>query len=111
MTKYYVLSRCYVGPNQHDINDVENILDGHYYYISTEPGRKNMSREVAITGWLGTTSDISKTAHGEFETIESAQAKISSEIGLPISKIRTKEQPHPFAIRVYFTTDTVRNKP
>lgn len=33
------------------------------------PGRKNMSHEICISGWLGTTNDISAKALGEFEIV------------------------------------------
>jgi hypothetical protein len=42
--------------------------------ICTKPGRKNMSHEECVDGWLGTTSDNSSHAHGEFETIEDARS-------------------------------------
>ena len=86
---FYVISTSYIGPNQHTVNDARNILDGDYYEICTTPGITNMSKEVRIDGWLGSTNDWSKTAHGEFETIEAARAKIEQEIGRPISECRT----------------------
>jgi hypothetical protein len=65
---FYVIETEYVGPNENP--------DSHTYHIQTCPGRKNMSHEPAVSGWLGTTNDWSRTAHGEFETIQAAQTKI-----------------------------------
>lgn len=47
----------------------------NYAEISTEPGRKNLSGEACLNGWLGTTNDCNRTAHGEYLTLEAAQGK------------------------------------
>jgi hypothetical protein len=72
MTKYYLVEANYVGPNKKD-------SDGNRYphgelFIQTCPGTTNMSHEERVTGWLGTTNDISQTAHGEFNALEDARA-------------------------------------
>lgn len=37
--------------------------------ISTAPGRTNLSREIKLNGWLGTTNDVSETALGEWTVV------------------------------------------
>jgi hypothetical protein len=73
-TQYYLINVKYVGPNKTDSS-------GHYYedagimYIQTVPGTKNMSGEPCHKGWLGTTNDVSQTAHGEFYSLFAAQCE------------------------------------
>lgn len=69
---YYVLTCTYAGPNpdQHPDDDVCT--------IETEPGRTNSSRETRTEGWLGTTNDWSRAAHGEFETKDEALAAVAA---------------------------------
>jgi hypothetical protein len=71
---YYLIEREYVGPNKRDSRG--NVIgDSRVMEIWNAPGVTNMSREVRIHGWLGTTADISSTACGEYETIEAARAE------------------------------------
>lgn len=37
--------------------------------LRTQPGRTNMSHEVRIEGWLGTTDDVEATALGQFVVV------------------------------------------
>lgn len=69
---YYVIESKYVGPNQ----DQAQYCDVDTIGIYTTPGKTNMSREVKLEGWLGTTNDWSEYAHGEYETVEAAEAAI-----------------------------------
>lgn len=46
--------------------------------VRTEPGRKNLSKEVLVKGWLGTTNDWSEYALGKFETEDEAWAAIDA---------------------------------
>jgi hypothetical protein len=69
---YYLISEKYVGPNEKD--SCGNFYgDGTIMRIETIPGTKNMSGEECTDGWLGTTNDYSRDAHGEFETLEDAR--------------------------------------
>lgn len=71
---FYLLSSDYVGPDKRDSHG--NIRgDSEVMSICTEPGRTNQSREVRVEGWLGTTNDTSRRAHGEFVTVEEARAE------------------------------------
>lgn len=67
---FYVIERKYVGPNQDQYADADTVG------IYTTPGRANMSKEVRLSGWLGTTNDWSEYAHGEYLTKEAAEAAI-----------------------------------
>ena len=62
MNKYYVLSKL-------NINGPEYIT---YWWISDTPGKTNGSKQPRTKGWLGTTSNVSYEAHGEFDTKEEA---------------------------------------
>lgn len=64
---YYIISEKYTGPNW------EEHLDSEMAWIQTYPGRTNMSNEERTEGWLGTTNDWSKSAHGEYDTLEEAR--------------------------------------
>jgi hypothetical protein len=67
-TAYYVIETNYVGPN--DLYDPDTIG------IYTQPAYGNMSKEPVVDGWAGTTNDWATYAHGEFDTLEDARAKI-----------------------------------
>lgn len=75
MTTYYVVETNYVGPNpgQH--------LNDHTFEITTKAPRTNMSGEVRTNGWLGTTNDWSKTAHGAYDSVDEARAAVVEELG------------------------------
>jgi hypothetical protein len=66
---YYITSSEYIGPNHPKVDTCITIM--------TVPGRTNVSREVRLAGWLGTTNDHSCYAHGEFETIDAARAHVA----------------------------------
>lgn len=74
-TTYYVLSSEYVGPN------LSERFNSHTVWISTKPGRTNMSNEPRTDGWLGTTNDWTHYAHGEFDTIDEAREAIIEMLG------------------------------
>lgn len=74
-TSYYITSSECVGPN------VAERPNSKRYYITTVAPRTNMSHEIRVSGWLGTTSDISEYACGEFETLESATAALDEITG------------------------------
>ena len=73
---YYVIEREFVGHADFGTG-YDKLVNGHYFEVRTEPGRKNMSNEVAIGRpdepvWLGTTNDWSEYARGSYETEEEA---------------------------------------
>jgi hypothetical protein len=74
---FYLISIEYVGPNTLDSKG--NIIgDSETVQITTTPPRTNMSDEVMINGWLGTTNDWSSHALGEFKTLEDALSELKS---------------------------------
>lgn len=70
---YYVIVAKDVGPNERDSHGDYLPQDGELF-IQTVPGEKNLSHEPCTEGWLGTTNGIAVYAHGEFDTLEAAQA-------------------------------------
>lgn len=75
---FYVISVSYTGPNDRDSRG--NFLgDTETMSITTEAPRTNMSREIRVNGWLGTTNDWSHYAHGEFEVYEDALGYVKNE--------------------------------
>jgi len=75
---YYVIEKEFVG--HADINTGRDLMvNGHYFEVRDEPGRKNMSKEIAVGTpdepiWLGTTNDWDAYARGAYETEDEAIA-------------------------------------
>lgn len=74
---YYIIKTNYVGPNQAQ----NRYVDVNKIAISTSPAITNLSHEVRIEGWCGTTDDWAVYAHGEYATIEEARAAIARKFG------------------------------
>lgn len=72
---FYVIEDKYVGPNQDQHVDADTIT------ISTTPAKTNMSHEVKLHGWCGTTNDWSVHAYGEYETLEAARYAVFENFG------------------------------
>jgi hypothetical protein len=70
--KHYVIEENYVGANRDQNIDADTIK------ITTEPARKNLSNEVCLDGWCGTTNDWAVYARGEFASREAAEAYIKA---------------------------------
>jgi hypothetical protein len=68
-TTYYVIETNYVGPNA--------LYDPDTIGIYTRPAYGNMSQQPVVDGWAGTTNDWATYAHGEFDSIDEARAKIA----------------------------------
>lgn len=75
--KFYVIETQYNGPNQ----DSSQYCDADSISISTCPARGNMSGDVILEGWCGTTNDWAVYAHGEFDTQDEAEAAIRAKFG------------------------------
>lgn len=73
--RYYVVKIDYVGPNQDQHADDDRIE------IRTNPARTNMSHEVKLDGWCGTTNDWAVYAHGEYVTEQAARDYIQETFG------------------------------
>lgn len=60
--------------------EAEHITEGwKVQTLSPRPGRTNMSREPLVTGWLGTTNDISRDAVGQWRISEVYPDRIVAE--------------------------------
>lgn len=70
MNKFYVIEKKYVGPNQ------DQHIDDDCIIISTAPAVYNMSGKVCTDGWCGTTDDWATYAHGEYCTLDDADAAV-----------------------------------
>jgi len=72
-----------VGPNQYQEHNWNDFPEHGCLTIFASPGKTNMSHEVKITGWLGTSNDMDETALGEFDSLELARKKCE-ELGYTI---------------------------
>ena len=70
--KHYVIEVNYVGPNRDQNIDADQIK------ITTEPARKNLSNEVCLDGWCGTTDDWAVYARGVYDSKEAAEKFIKT---------------------------------
>ena len=75
---FYVIEKEFVGPVDFNTG-YKNIVNGHYFEVRDEPGRKNMSGETAVGSrtepvWLGTTNDWAAYARGSYDTEDAAIA-------------------------------------
>ena len=73
---YYVIEKEFVGPVDFNTG-YDKIINGHYFEVRDEPGRKNMSKEIAVGApddpiWLGTSNDWAEYARGDYATEEDA---------------------------------------
>ena len=66
--KLYLVEIAYIGPDW-----ASKGRHAHKVRVLREPGRKNVSGEPCVKGWLGTTDDWHKTALGEFTADEARQ--------------------------------------
>ena len=73
---YYVIEKEFVGHADFGTG-YDKLVNGHFFEVRDEPGRKNMSKEIAIGRpdepvWLGTTNDWASYARGAYETEDDA---------------------------------------
>jgi len=73
---YYVIEKEFVGPVDFNTGH-EKIINGHFFEVRDEPGRKNMSNEIAVGApddpiWLGTSNDWAEYARGDYATEDDA---------------------------------------
>jgi len=73
--KFYVIETEYVGPNQ------DQHIDDDVIRIQAEPERGNMSNEIVLDGWCGTTNDWAVYAHGSYDTEQEAEDFIRRDFG------------------------------
>ena len=72
--KYYIEEICYCGPDEH----TDAYIDFHRFEITTEPTRKNMSGDICLDGWLGTSNDVARYAHGAYDSLAAAEYAIQN---------------------------------
>lgn len=80
---YYIIETKYVGPNRKQAK----FVDASRIEISTQPAKTNSGKQVLVNGWCGQTNYWSVYAHGEYPTLEAAQAAISTLFG----KVRDRD--------------------
>ena len=79
------------------------------YEITTEAPRTNMSGEVRTDGWLGTTNNFYRAAHGEFETEEEARAKVAELGGEVEVEVETYGDPECKVVAAFTTLEGGRD--
>lgn len=72
---FYIVKTTYTGPNP------DQHLDEDVIEIQTVPARTNSSGEIKTQGWCGTTNDWCVDAHGEYATLEEAEAAVKEIFG------------------------------
>ena len=75
MSIYYVIESEYVGPN------TQGRIDSHLVTITTDAPRTNLSHEVRLDGWIGTTNDTSRHAHGAYTSEDEAREAVAELFG------------------------------
>ena len=69
--KYYVVEVNWTGPDQMS----DRYIDYDRYEVTTEPPR-NTSGDIQLSGWLGPNGDVSRYAHGEYDSQTAAEYAI-----------------------------------
>ena len=69
--KYYVVQVNWTGPDQMS----DRYIDYDRYEVTTEPPR-DTSGDILLSGWLGPNGDVSRYAHGEYESQTAAEYAI-----------------------------------
>ena len=80
MSIYYVIESEYVGPN------TQGRIDSHLVTITTDAPRTNLSHEVRLDGWIGTTNDTSRHAHGAYTSEDDAREAVAELFGRPAAE-------------------------
>ena len=75
----YLQTVEWIGPLDHPT--ARSDYYGREILVTSEPGLTNMSGEPRITGWLGTTNNWHRSAHGEYETVAAALAAAETLFG------------------------------
>ncbi|RMG81451.1 MAG: hypothetical protein D6712_16240 [Chloroflexi bacterium] len=67
---YYIIETDYIGPSDDLVVHEDTIV------VTTTPPRTNMSNEIRTEGWLGSTNDVARYAHGAFDNLDDAQSMV-----------------------------------
>ncbi|MHA3980724.1 hypothetical protein ACW9UR_23950 [Halovulum sp. GXIMD14794] len=74
---YYIVKTTYAGPDYSEAP----YCDADVVEIRKMPARTNMSDEICVDGWCGTSHDWSVTAYGEYKTLKSARKALLNRFG------------------------------
>ncbi|WP_419638349.1 hypothetical protein [Thiolapillus sp.] len=75
--KFYIEEIRYCGPD----GRTDKYIDFDRLEITTEPTRTNMTGEVCLDGWLGMYDDVSRYAHGVYDSLAAADYAIQNLLG------------------------------
>ena len=75
--KYYIEEIRYCGPDEH----TDKYIDFDRFEITTRPTRTNMTHEICLDGWLGTSNDIARYAHGGYDSLAAAEYAVQNLLG------------------------------
>lgn len=94
--KYYIEEIRYNGPNAADAA----YIDFDRFEVTTEPTRTNTTHEICLDGWLGTYNDVSRYAHGVYDSLAAAEYAVQNLLG---DEYRRDEEPSdaPDVLAVY----------
>lgn len=87
--KYYIEELRYYGPNADDAA----YIDFDRFEITTEPTRTNLSNEICLDGWLGMSGDVSRYAHGVYDSLAAAEYAVQNLLG---DEYRRDDEPSEF---------------
>ncbi|WP_419648020.1 hypothetical protein [Thiolapillus sp.] len=94
--RYYIEEIRYCGPNADDAAHI----DFDRFEVTTEPTRTNLSNEIRLGGWLGTSNDIARYAYGVYDSLAAAEYALQNLLG---DAYRCDEEPSdaPNVLAVY----------
>ena len=75
--KFYIEEIRYCGPD----GRTDKYIDFDRFEITTEPTRTNMTGEVCLDGWLGMYDDVTRYAHGGYDSLAAADYAIQNLLG------------------------------
>ncbi len=75
--KFYIEEVRYCGPDGH----TDKYIDFDRFEVTTEPTRTNTTHEICLDGWLGTSGDVARYAHGGYNSLADAEYAIKNLLG------------------------------
>ena len=85
--KLYLIEIEYFG-----FNRASKGRHAHMLRVQDVPGRKNMSGEACVEGYLGTTDNWYMAAWGEFDSADAVIAKIFSEFNVTVRRVQIGDE-------------------
>ena len=106
MTKYYIVETHYRAQPHEDAKDI----DLNQFEITTTPP-KNAIGEICWDGWLGTTNDVARYAHGAYDSLAAAEHAVINSFGGGLFRRDPEEDLPPGVLAVYrpgsYVPDTI----